>query len=426
MIYSDPPLVLEADKITDALGTILVEDLPDVQPANPVRLEGTTPLMERLWRIALSDVESNILETQGVRYLGAGKGFGHWIFLRDIAFSGVLGLNRVYPDLMRTSLEAARKARHSMGFKVSRGYIIDGIDADWQQTDVKEAEFFDKHLVGDYGRCSDDVVWLWCAEDLFNNNGTLENWKWLYEQGTKSFDVFYWPFYDESDGLFRGQASFVDVHFVDYKDTGYPHEMSISDCVMLKATSTNCLYVRGFEVMARTAARLGLDEESRQWASKAVVLKAALLRELRSADGTFVYYKDRHGALTERREALGTALAVVLGVVSGEEAVAACRGFPVSHAGVPLFLPFFDGEKCYHNNSAWPFVDTFFIQALEIGDGQDRTALNAALLARTCRDDGTFHELVDFRDGRIMGSSSQLWTAAAFVDTCIRGGLIEL
>ncbi|MCX7012332.1 MAG: hypothetical protein NTW86_07180, partial [Candidatus Sumerlaeota bacterium] len=58
-------------------------------------------------------------------------------------------------------------------------------------------------------------------------------------------------------------------------------------------------------------------------------------------------------------------------------------------------------------------------------DGVDRTALNAALLGRTCRGGGTFHELVDFHSKAILSSGSQLWTAAAFIDTCLRAGWVE-
>lgn len=60
MLYHEPPLVLTLTSITDALGTIHLTDLPDPKPNNPARLQTTTPLMERLWRIALSDIEKNI------------------------------------------------------------------------------------------------------------------------------------------------------------------------------------------------------------------------------------------------------------------------------------------------------------------------------------------------------------------------------
>jgi len=154
-------------------------------------------------------------------------------------------------------------------------------------------------------------------------------------------------------------------------------------------------------------------------------LKDAIRRQLRREDGTLSYFKDKQGVLQERREALGCALAVLSGVVTGGEATAALKDYPVTDGGVPLFHPFFPEPDWYHNNSSWPFVDTFFLKALEVFDGVDRSAQNAALLARTCIGNGSFHEVTDYRTRAVRGSGSQLWTAAAFLDTCRRAGLVK-
>ena len=74
------------------------------------------------------------------------------------------------------------------------------------------------------------------------------------------------------------------------------------------------------------------------------------------------------------------------------------------------------------NNSSWPFVDTFFLKAMELADGQSHVALNAALLAHSCMGEGTFHEVIDYRTREAKGSARQLWTAAAFIDVCQRAG----
>jgi hypothetical protein len=251
-----------------------------------------------------------------------------------------------------------------------------------------------------------------------------EDWQWIYTNGTRCFDTFYWHFYDKSDGLFRGQASFMDIHTIEFKATGYPQAMSLQDCVLIKALSTNCLYVKGMEVMARAAAQCGRSNESRQWQQRADQLRIAIGENLRRPDGTLAYFKDRHGNLQDRRDALGTALAILTEVVTGNDSRQACRDYPVTDNGVPLFVPFFGHNQWYHNHSSRPFVDTLFIKALEKADGRARTALNAALLARSCRKHGTFHEVTDFRTKHIKGSGKQLCTAAAFIDTCRRAGIL--
>jgi len=231
-----------------------------------MRLKNATPLIERLWRIALSDVESNIVRLpDGSTYFGAGSGFGARIYTRDISYAGILSLNRLYPEIMRKSLEHTRRVRLKLGFAVSRAHKVDGIEVDWAVEDISEEEFLAKYRTNSYTRRTDDVVWLWCAGDLFERCGSPDDWRWVYETGKECFQRLYDPFFDPEDGLYRGQASFIDIHYEDTKATGYPSEWTVSDCVHIKATSTNCLYVKGLEVMSVAARKLGLADEAASW-----------------------------------------------------------------------------------------------------------------------------------------------------------------
>ncbi len=184
-----------------------LNDLPDPQPKLDVRLKNATPLMERLWRIALSDVESNIVETDDGKYFGAGKSFGVVVFTRDISYSGVLGLNKLYPEIMKQSLRATRDVRLRLGFTVQKEYVLENIDVLWQPEDISEVGFAQKYHTNSYCRRTDDVVWLWCAYDLFSKTGTKEDWQWVYKMGNKFFEEFYDPFFDSTDDLFYGQRS---------------------------------------------------------------------------------------------------------------------------------------------------------------------------------------------------------------------------
>ncbi len=425
MEYHHSPLHLGATELSDARGTLCLEELPDPRPACPVRLKETTPLIGRLWRIALSDIETNRIEAEGITYFGAGSQFGPMVYTRDISFSGILALNDLYPDTVLSSIKHTRKLRSELGFRVSKGYCIDEIDVPWAEEDLGESDYKKKYHTNSYTRRTDDVIWIWCVWDLFKKQNQIADWDWLYRCGLEFFSNFYQPFYDASDGLYFGQASFIDIHFPDHKTTGYPQDWTVEDCVLIKSLSTNCLYVMGLHAMAETAQRLGKPEDAKGWQAQCESLKQAIRKELRFADGSFSYCKDRKGELQNRREALGSALAVISGVVEGEDARRALGGYPVSDGGVPLFHPFFEWNGWYHNHSSWPFVDTFFLKALEQSDGVDRSAQNAALLGRTCVEDGTFHEVTDYRTREVKGSGSQLWTAASFVDVCRRAGLLR-
>ncbi|MFW6303855.1 MAG: MGH1-like glycoside hydrolase domain-containing protein [Candidatus Sumerlaeota bacterium] len=424
MEYNGPILKMNDSSITDSFGTVHLEDLPDPEPKCDIRLENTTPLIKRLWKIALDDVEQNIVETQNGIYLGAGTHFGVTVYTRDISYSGILGVNDIYPEMMRRSLEMTRDVRLRLGFRAARQYAIDEIDAPWIEEDLSESEFKNKYDTNSYTRRTDDVVWLWAFEDLIDKTGPAEaDWQYIHRVGSQCFETLYEPFFDPDDGLYRGQASFIDIAWEDGHSSGYPQGLNIADTVLLKASSTNCLYVKGLEVMARACRELARDDEAAEWRKRADDLRRAILDELLLDDGTLAYYKDRHGKLEERREALGAALAVLLDVVEGEQAKTMLGDYPITDAGVALIHMFYDDERFYHNNSAWPFVDTFFLWAWEKATGEDRTAENAALLGRTCAVDGSFHELVNYKTKEIAGSAHQLWSAAGFINVCRRRDL---
>jgi hypothetical protein len=423
-LYDSSGLKMDAVSVRDSLRTIRLEDLRDVQPACPVRLQGVTPLTERLWRVALGDIEKNIVTAGGVTYFGAGKEFGASVYERDIAFSGVLGCNALYPDIMLSSFKFTRALRRKLGFTTSRSHAIAEIPAPWEPLDLAQREYFLKFHTNEITRRTDDVIWIWAAEDLLMKLDQPD-WAWLYSEGTWFFENIYRYFYDESDGLYRGQATFVDVHMEFKQQSGYPTAWGLRECIMSKAVSTNALYFQAMEVLSRTASRLGHSADAVLWAQRADDLKKAMCREMRHPDGTFTYLKTRDGKLLKQRHALGEALAVRFGVVEGDEARAALAGYPVTDAGVPLIYPFFnhpDNPQIYHDQASWPFADTFFLAAKEKAFGIDCTAQNAALLARTCVQDGTFHEVVNMNTKEPFGSGSQLWSAAAFIDVCRRAG----
>ncbi len=431
VLFSRDPLVLTEDSITSNQGTLKASDIGPVSNRNKTQLANANPIIDKLWQVALHDIESNIVTTNEGTYFGAGASFGAKVYTRDISFAGILGLNELYPQIMLDSLKVTRAVHFRLKFTVSKDHGIPEINAPWEILPITEKEFFQTKHTNSYTRRTDDVIWLWAAEDLLNKMDKPD-WAWLYENGLTSFKLLYDPFYDPSDGLYRGQAAFVDVHYEESrKTTGYPDSWTMQQCVLSKATSTNCLYYIGLNVMARTAMKLGRTAEQEQWQQRADNLKAAIIKELCVGDGTFVYLKEPTGRLMERREALGSALAVLSGVVQGEDARKAVAGYPASENGVPLFVPFYFNQKinksAYHNWTSWPFVDTFFLWAKEIAENKSYSGQNLALLARTVtKNNQNFREVVDYRTGELTGSHSQLWSAAAFINSCKRAGLFPV
>lgn len=424
MCYEDVNLKLTEDFVLDSLRTIDIQKLPSIEPENRTELFKGTSFMRKLWKVALSDIESNVVQTNDGRYFGAGKNFGLRIYTRDISFSGILGLNVLYPKEMLSSLKTSRDVRLRLGLHVAKDYLVPGIGGDWVEESFDERAYLKKYNTNSYTRRTDDVVWMWAIRDLFEKNEQLAEWQWLYEVGKECFEKLYSPFYDESDGLYKGQAAFIDIHFEQSKATGYPQNFSIADCVSIKALSTNCLYYEGLQTMAMTCRKIGRKVEGMEWEMRAKRLKDAIVSNLRFQDGTFSYFKHANGELESRRDALGSALAVITGIVKGKDAKVCLSNYSVTWAGVPLFQPFYPWEKSYHNNTAWPFVDTFFLWAKELAEHKNYASQNAALLARTCVKGGSFHEVVNWKTKEPGGSGRQLWSASAFVNVCLRAGWV--
>lgn len=432
-VYKNTPLVLTENTLSDGLGAFKVEDLPIVKPNCSINLKkNATPLTQKMWKIALHDVELNLITNDYGTYFAAGRRYTDRVYTRDIAFAGILGLNAIYPKEMLNSLKVTRDVVSKMGYKVSREEVIKEIIAPWEIIAEDKKDIMAQYKSNSITRRTDDVVWIWGVDDLFKSHPELADWKWFYKNGKKNFDELYAPWLDKTDGLYKAQNTFHDL-----QSSAYPKGYSQADCVLLKSTSTNCLYYKALLSLANAAYKCNLPEESKAWNQKAKNLKAAIIKELMLPDGTFTYYKDRYGKVMPNQHNLGTAFAIIFGIVEGEAAKKAIDNYPTSEFGTPLQYPFME-NKGDHNQASWPFCDIFFLIAKEIADGKDYTGYNAALLARTMGTKlepnknpewggfGSFHEKVSLPSGLISGSGSQLWTSAAFMNICLRANLVEL
>lgn len=417
MLYQGEHLVLERDRIRDAGWERRLDELPDPRPRHPARLTGTTPLMERLWRIALQDIESAAVDSESRPCFGSNDVRGERISTRDVSFAGVLGVTLLYPGLLQSSLELTRERRDALGFRVASGHELPEIPVEWTVEAVGERAFAARHGAHSYTRCTDDVIWLWPAGLLAEENQGLEYWWWIYGMGTRCFERFYDPFQDPADSLFCGQPCVGTP--VDTASRG--HDLSggadWKACVLSKALSTNCLYWRAMQTMVIACEEVGRDDDADRWEKRARELRAAIRSEFQRPDGSLASGKNRLGLQAEERDAMGTALAVLFEILPRDEARAAVANYPAGESGVPPVYPAPDTSKAppARTDDVRPLAATCFLKALEKVDGCDRTDLNAALLARVLGDTGGTRP-----------TGNRLRNGAAFVDVCRRAGLVEI
>ena len=410
--------------------------------------------LRKAWDLAVFEAESNIKPCPyGGEYFTAG-GRGGWydmLFGQDTVACGLLAFNRLYPEVMKNQIRSYVLARLNIGFMCPEGWELQNCEKAiplhmnvWQPD---SREFCNRyHMSPALNRTGQDVGWLWTAGDLFDLHGDRMDWAWLYGMGNIFFDYFYKPFYDEADGLYFGQASFIDVGW-----NGYPFALEGLDkqsernkAVWIKTPSCNALYVRGMDVMAHAARVLGRDEDARHWQEKADCLRKAIRDHLCLPDGTFAYFKHKDGHLEPRCEALGAAYCILADVVTGQDAVKALAAHTLqfSDVGVSLFYPFIEENPgIYHNRAAWPFASTFYYLAKEKVTGEsclqsDATQLaNAIVIPKKVNGNcqgapedyqtGSFMEYVAWEEKEARGTCAQCFTISAFMNLCLRNGWLE-
>lgn len=430
--YDGNGLLMTSGFVKDHAGEFSADTLRVVEPECDRKLtEKVTVLTEKMYNIALYDCEQNIVTNNYGTYFAAGRRYTDRVYTRDIAIAGILGLNYYYPELVLNSLKISREVRKELGWKTSPDGVIKEIDAPWEVAAASEPDIMSQYSTNSYTRRTDDVIWIWSVYNIYQIRPDLADWEWLYTTAKYYFENFYFPLYDSKDGLFRGQPVYHDI-----TNSAYPRGYTKSDCVLLKASSTNSVYYKALRVMSEAASRLGLETESDEWADMADKLKRGFINNLLDGSGKVLYYIDRNGVPSDRQEILGVSFSVICGVLEDEAARNAVIDYPFDGAGIQLIYPFLDNNGP-HNKASWPFCSTFYCWAREKATGESMLSYNAALLARSLgtklspKDSkewggfGSFHEKVLLPKGIVCGSGAQLWSAASFLNVCIRAGIVE-
>ncbi len=381
------------------------------------QLTSRLPMMNILHTVAINDFEVNNVDNDHFR---VSPDFHYdMFFTRDIAFSSYLGANFLFPEMIKRHLRRCRELRRKVGFITARDHEIPIAEVREKEVveDMTNLEFFAKYRTHAYARRTDDVCWVpgyWEAMKLVREPGELE---WFTREFEYFDEHFYEPFRDPSDGLYRGQSSFIDV-----AGTGYPDSFNIQHSVMIKALSTNCLYHKAFSIMEKAYILQGDLEKAKHMQHRAAAIKQSIRKHFRHPEGYYAYFIHEEGKLEARREQLGMAFMVLFGILEPEEYHMAVGNYPQNSFGSPLFWPFYPGEKVYHNNSIWPFANALFDWAkLRAQPGKDVFLPAFGSLARHALQ-GNFNEVMDYESGgrQELHARQYTWSAAAYMGLIYR------
>jgi len=274
--------------------------------------------------------------------LEAGKGYGTWT--RDTSINAWNAASLLTPEVAKRTL--------------------------WHQTELTA----DGPVVG--GQYWDKVIWIIAACDYARVTGDRAFLTTAYGAAQRTLAAMRATQLDAQTGLFRGPAVYGDgvAAYPDppFNDKHGDNVLDYAEGAELETLSTNSVYYgayRSAAVMGRLLA--APEQETATLDAQAASLRGAIQHTLwLPAENRFAYFRDKSGTIDKTQEALGEALAVLLGVADDPQAHEIIRHATVTPWGVACtwqpynrYLDPTDKIFGRHNGTIWPFINAFWATA---------------------------------------------------------------
>ena len=362
----------------------LTEDISDLP-----QLQSDHLLVDALYNLSLEEMLQDVRDDGA--FMAGAKWHGVWT--RDVAYAILLGLAAVHPDASKKSLLA----------KVSDGRIIQ-----------------DTGTGGSWPVSTDRMTWALAAWELYAVTGDQDWLRTAYDVIATSAEVDLLTARDPETGLFYGESSFLD-----WREQTYPEWMDPKDIYRSLTLGTNVVHYQTYRILARMATLLG--ESSSRWSDVATEVRDGINAHLWSAGhdryGQFLYGRAAY-ALSERAEALGSALAILFDVANPEQTNLMLEHFPLVPYGVPSVYPQTPEIPPYHNDGVWPFVVGYWMWAAAEGGNASAVEHSLAGIYRAASLFLTNKENLVANTGDFSGtqinSDRQLWSVAATLASVYR------
>jgi hypothetical protein len=338
-----------------------------------------------------------------------------YVWTRDTAYAAELGLAMVDPQRTRRSLE----------FKLSERKGGGG-----------EQIVQDTGSGGSYPVSTDRVVWALGAWEVLHHLDGAEREAFrgrAYAAMLNTIEHDRRVVWDEADGLYRGEQSFLD-----WREQSYP-SWTAQDTVhlaMSKTLSTNVGHLAILEIAAKLAREEGEAARAGELEGWAGALREAIRRELWLEDaGMFSAMKPTglDPTALHKFDLLGESLAVMWGVAeTPQDAASIVARYPRTVMGPPVLWPQQPLTPIYHNRGIWPFVTTYgLLAAKKVGNAavfeQDLESLvRGAVLNLSNMENfefltqGAWVEDGQY-SGPVVNSRRQLWSVAGYVGAVMKG-----
>ncbi len=332
-----------------------------------------------------------------------------YVWTRDTSYS---------VDLALAALDPTR-ARNSMEFKLSERRGGGGVQV-----------VQDTGTGGSYPVSTDRVVWALGANALLDALDGEARTAFLaraYEALRNTVDHDRAVIFDETDGLYRGEHSFLD-----WREQSYP-AWTATDTAhigMSKSLSTNVLHYAALGAVARMATERGDAAAATRYQGFADALRTAIRTRFWDADaGQFRAFVTTglDPAPVRRWDLLGSALAVLHGVADDTQARAVVASYPhAGRGGAPVLWPQQQFTAIYHNRAMWPFVSAYFLRAARRVRNDAAVDRNVTAMMRAAALNLSNMENLEFTTGSprveegatsgpVVNSQRQLWSVAGYL-----------
>ncbi len=337
----------------------------------------------------------------------------HFVWTRDLAYALHLGL----------AFHDPARAVRSLMFKTSRPKR--GIPGESAPQIIQ-----DTGSGGSYPVSTDRIVWALGVESTLPYLLPAERMHFIrqsYAVLRATIDQDRVLVFDQADGLYRGEQSFLD-----WREQTYPTwtEQNVLPIAMSKSLSVNVLYAYALRLSAAYAQELGHAEEAERYSGWALALKekihAAFFDEAAGMLRAYLFSENgSHDLPAGRYDLLAQCLAIELGIVDEACGRTLLEHYPTGPHGPSVVWPQEATVAIYHNQGIWPFVTAYWVRAgkklghtdvVEAGlrSLMDLTAANLSNMENYDFVSGLAYAESPRRSGPVINSRRQLWSVAGY------------
>ncbi|TNE85499.1 MAG: hypothetical protein EP330_25790 [Deltaproteobacteria bacterium] len=395
-----------------------------VEQAGQMRLRSASLVLDALFALAIQEVRDNSVsqiqdfafaQPEPCNCFETGEKWT-WVWTRDTGYAVEHALAMVDPE----------RSRNSLQFKLSDHKAVVGGGTPTIVQDTGSG--------GSWPVSTDRAVWsLGAWETLKFLDGAdrtaFRDQAYTAMVNTLEEDRIY--VFDDQDGLYRGEQSFLD-----WREQSYP-SWTASDTVhiaMSKSLSTNMAHLRMMQITAALATEKGETAAADRYGQWATELAAAIDREL-WVDGDGLYSAMKTTGLDpapiRKWDLLGESMAA-LWLADASRASTMVAAYPHAPGGPPVLFPQQPFTPIYHNRGVWPFVTAYDLRAARRAENAAVFTADAMSLVRGSALNLSNMENFEFltgdnwvSDGKYSGpvvnSRRQLWSVAGFVALVTRG-----